>query len=80
MWIGVVLVQIIFVFIVAPLIIVYYASNENDPFLRRILKSFRAQLPLFIFLLLLVLPTYWSKLAYYDLPEDVVASFQAAGY
>ena len=41
-WVVVILIQIIFVFIAAPLMIVYYSSNENDPFLRRIFKSFRA--------------------------------------
>lgn len=75
-----ILIQIIFVFIAAPLMIVYYSSNENDPFVRRIFKSFRAQLPLFICLLLLVVPTYCSKLAYYDLPLDIAEKYNEAPY
>ena len=73
LWIIVILIQISYVFIIGPLLIVYYGSNENETFLKRIAKSFRAQLPLFVTLLLMVIPTYFSKLAYYDLPPEIAA-------
>jgi hypothetical protein len=61
--------------------IVYYESNQNETFVRRILKSFRAQLPLLVVLILLVVPTYFSKLNNYVLPVAIATEYgvQAAG-
>lgn len=42
LWVIVIIVQVSYVFIAGPLLIVYYSSNENETFVRRIAKSFRA--------------------------------------
>jgi hypothetical protein len=75
MWAVVVFCQISFVYIVAPLVLVYYSSNENEPFGRRIFKSVRAQLPLLVCLALLVVPTYFSPLSSYNLPADIATEY-----
>jgi LMBR1 domain-containing protein 1 len=80
LWIFVILIQIAFVYIVSPLMLVYYQSNENDKFVRRIWTSFRAQLPLFVVLILIIVPTYFSKLSYYNLPEEIAVSYNVPAY
>lgn len=55
--------------------LVYYSSNANDKPVKRIVNSFRAQLPLFVVLLLLTIPTYYSKLSYYTLPQAIADSY-----
>ena len=74
-WYVILSISIIFVWIISPLMIVYYESNENETFVRRILKSFRAQLPLLVVLILLVVPTYFSKLNNYVLPVEIATEY-----
>ena len=68
---GIIGMQIIFVWIVAPLLLVYYESNENDAFIKRVFKALRAQLPMIIILILLVVPTYYSNLDNYNIPAQI---------
>ena len=39
----------------------YYESNHNDAFVKRILKSLRVSLPMIVCLILLLVPTYYMK-------------------
>ena len=58
MWQGIILLQLIYVWVVAPLAIVFYGSNEDQTWGKRLVGAFKVQLPMFIVLFILAVPTY----------------------
>jgi LMBR1 domain-containing protein 1 len=56
---GMVCLQLIYVWVICPITIALYESDENDPICKRILFALRIQLPMFFFLLLLAIPTFF---------------------
>ena len=52
-------IQLLYVFALGPALMVYYESNENLPIAKRLLNSFRIQVPTLITLGLLVCMSYF---------------------
>ena len=50
--------QVIYVWIICPLTFVYYGSNEDVNLSKRLVGAIKVQLPMFITLFLLAIPTY----------------------
>ena len=48
LWQSIVLLQAIYVWIICPLMIVYYEGNEKDTIIKRVEKAIKAQLPVFL--------------------------------
>ena len=60
--------------VVCPLTTVFYGANENDALCKRILKAFKVQLPMFIVLILLTVPTYiWLNET--NVPRDAAKKY-----
>lgn len=64
-------------FILVPILLLYYESNENEAFLKRIWNSVKVQLPMFLILILIITVSYFAFRSYqlnsyiaemYDLP------------
>ena len=51
--------QLIYVWIVCPLTTVFYGANENETLGKKIFKAIKVQMPMFLSLLLLTVPTYF---------------------
>ena len=58
MWQGIILLQLIYVWIICPLTFVYYGSNEDVNLSKRLVGAVKVQLPMFVALFLLAIPTY----------------------
>ena len=58
-WQIILLAQVICVWVLFPVFIVYYESNENDGLKKKLKRSMQVALPLFIFLVLVTVPTYF---------------------
>ena len=50
--------------------IVFYESNERDPIMKRVTKALKAQLPLFLFLLLFIMISSFTMRESY-IPEQI---------
>lgn len=51
--------QVICVWVLFPILIVYYESNENDMLGKKIKRSMQVAIPLFLFLVLVTVPSYF---------------------
>jgi Kef-type K+ transport system membrane component KefB len=51
--------QVICVWVLFPILIVYYESNESDGLNKKIKRSMQVAIPLFLFLVLVTVPTYF---------------------
>ena len=69
-WIAIVFSQLFYIWAVCPMLFAFYETDEKDSFCKRLKEAFRLQLPLFITLVVLLVPTYFfaSKVV---IPNDV---------
>ena len=58
-WECIVMLQLIYVWILGPILLVFYESNENDEFVKRVFRAVKVQLPMIFALLALTIPTYF---------------------
>ena len=72
-WIAVVFSQLSFIWVIYPLLFALYETDDTDKWLRRLWDALRLQLPLWITLLVLCVPTFWLANEV-KIPADV-ASF-----
>ena len=59
LWNILLIAQVVCVWLLFPILIVYYESNESDGLKKKLKRSMQVALPLFIFLLLVTVPTYF---------------------
>lgn len=59
LWEILLLSQVICVWVLFPILIVYYESNESDGLNKKIKRSMQVAIPLFLFLVLVTVPTYF---------------------
>ena len=57
-WEWLVMLQLIYVWIVCPLTMVFYQSNESEGLVKRLFLAIKVQMPLFLTLIMLTVPTY----------------------
>ena len=56
-WLLLIFVQGVYVFAICPLMIVFYESNERLTIVRRIIKSLKTQMPVFVSIILFIILT-----------------------
>jgi LMBR1-like membrane protein len=59
LWEGLLVTQVVCVWVLFPILIVYYESNENDGLSKKIKRSMQVAIPMFLFLVLVTVPTYF---------------------
>lgn len=68
-WTMVVFTSVILVWIVIPIMLLFYESDANMAACRRVWSAIKIQLPLFLFMLFMMVPSYFL-LNEYSLPEE----------
>lgn len=63
--------QVLCVWVIFPILIVYYESNENDGARKKIKRSMQVAMPMFLTFVLITVPTYFW-LSDFEIPKSVV--------
>lgn len=73
-WYSLQVIQLCYVFIICPLLLLYYEGNEHEPIFKRLINAIKVQLPMFLFLIFMITVSFFGMPDYY-LKQDVAVMY-----